>query len=53
MAKRCVFPNGVVPIAPYSPGVWVERTGTLYISGQIGLLPDNKTLAATVAEQVS
>ena len=51
MAKRCIFPAGVVPIAPYSPGVWVERTQTLYISGQIGLLPDGKTLAPTVGEQ--
>ncbi len=51
MAKRCVFPNGVVPIAPYSPGVWVERTQTLYVSGQLGFLDDGKTLAGSVADQ--
>ncbi len=51
MAKRCIFPGGVKPAFPYSPGVWVEHSQTLYISGQLGMLDDNKTLAATVSQQ--
>jgi 2-iminobutanoate/2-iminopropanoate deaminase len=51
MAKRCIFPGGVKPAFPYSPAVWVEHSQTLYISGQLGLKDDNKTLAPTVSEQ--
>ena len=52
--KRCIFPQGIKPLAPYSPGVYVEATRTLYISGQLGFDPKDetgKTLAKTVAEQ--
>lgn len=49
--KRCIYPAGVVPIAPYSPGVLVSGQQTLYISGQLGFLADGKTLAPNVAEQ--
>ena len=50
--KRCIFPAGIKPLAPYSPGVYVESTKTLYISGQLGFDPkDGKVLAKTVAEQ--
>lgn len=52
--KRCIFPAGIRPVAPYSPGVYVEATKTLYISGQLGFLPDDptgKALASTIEEQ--
>ena len=50
MAKY-INPGGAAPIAPYTPGVWVEASQTLYLSGQLGFLEDGKTLAPDVVSQ--
>ena len=50
--KKGIYPAGASALAPYSPGMYVEATKTLYISGQIGIKADGK-LAATIQEQTS
>lgn len=49
-AKRAVLVAGQAkPIAPYTPAVLVGNT--LYVSGQIALLADGKTMPESVGEQ--
>jgi 2-iminobutanoate/2-iminopropanoate deaminase len=40
--KKSIFPNGIKPIAPYSPGVVIGNM--LFISGQIAINPENGNL---------
>lgn len=40
--KKGIFPNGIKPIAPYSPGVLLNNM--LFISGQIAINPMNGQL---------
>jgi 2-iminobutanoate/2-iminopropanoate deaminase len=40
--KKGIFPNGIKPIAPYSPGVLMGNM--LFISGQIAINPDTGQL---------
>ncbi len=40
--KKGVFPNGIKPIAPYSPGVIMNNI--MFISGQIAINPETSAL---------
>ncbi len=41
-ARKGIYPEGIKPIAPYSPGVVVDNL--LFISGQIGIDPKTSIL---------
>lgn len=47
--KKGIFPNGIKPIAPYSPGVVYDKM--LFISGQIAIHPDNGQLVTESIEK--
>ncbi|GIV43246.1 MAG: hypothetical protein KatS3mg035_0369 [Bacteroidia bacterium] len=46
--KKGIFPNGIKPIAPYSPGVLLSNM--LFISGQIAIHPETGQLVTDSIE---
>ncbi len=46
--KEGIFPNGIKPIAPYSPGVLLNNM--LFISGQIAINPETGQLVTDTIE---
>lgn len=49
MKKIITSPNAPKAVGPYSQAI--EANGTLYISGQIPVNPENGTVGATIEEQ--
>ncbi len=47
--KKGIFPNGIKPIAPYSPGVVYQNL--LFISGQIAINPETSELVTDNIEK--